>query len=234
MTDTSHLEGLDPYDAMDREAARLERYYGALDADGLALPSRCDGWTVRDLLSHLAATEFYFHACLDGTVADLFTSGAEAGLTSLDEFNEFGVKMLADDDAADVLAGFVAANARTRRDFRARDGGEVDTSVGAYPARLQAFHIAAELATHADDAGAPVADAECAERDAWRAAVARFALLEAKPEATIVSADGRTRFVLDDVTVDLTDTEFQAAVDQRLAEDHPLDAEGRAAVSITP
>ena len=54
--------------------------------------------------------------------------------------------------------------AANRDGFRARDGGDVDSSVGAYPARWQAFHLAFELATHADDVGVPVADAEEARR----------------------------------------------------------------------
>ena len=32
----------------------------------------------------------------------------------------------------------------------------VDTSTGDYPCRWQAVHVAAELATHADDIGVPI------------------------------------------------------------------------------
>src|SRR5208283_5425490 len=42
--------------------------------------------------------------------------------------------------------------------------------------RWQAVHVAAELATHADDIGVPVTHDERTERTAWRARYSRFAL----------------------------------------------------------
>ena len=81
--DPSHLDGFDPYDALDAEAARLEAHLGTLDEDGWAAPSRCSGWTVRDVVAHLAATERYHAACFDGRVATIIEEGMAAGLTSL-------------------------------------------------------------------------------------------------------------------------------------------------------
>ncbi len=74
---------------------------------------------------------------------------------------------------AKVLARWRADGADNRRRFRKR-GDVVDTSIGDYPCRWQAVHVAAELATHADDIGVPVTPGEHAERAAWRARYSRF------------------------------------------------------------
>jgi uncharacterized protein (TIGR03083 family) len=219
MPDTSHIEGLDPYDAQDAEAARLEAHLARLDDDGWSAPSRCSGWSVRDVVGHLAAVEHYHGACLDGRVAAMIEEGLASGLTSLDEFNQAGVDERADRPAADVVAEFVTADAETRRRFRERDGGELDSSVGPYPARWQAFHVADELAVHADDIGVPVNDAEAAERLAWRAPFSRFSLSERRPDATVEATAGGTRVVDDGVDVVVDDATLVDGVAGRLDDD---------------
>jgi hypothetical protein len=114
-----------------------------------------------------------------------------------------------------------------------RDGGNVDSSVGPYPARWQAFHLASELATHADDVGVPITNAEAENRTAWRAAFSRFALKEAKPEARTVAYQGRTHVTNGAVDLDLTDEEFVEAAAARLPVDR-LGAEATAALSMMP
>ena len=70
--------------------------------------------------------------------------------------NALGVAGYAALSPAEVLARWGAASAGKRRRFRERADGVVDTSVGDYPSRWQAVHVAAELATHGDDIGMPV------------------------------------------------------------------------------
>ena len=106
--------------------------------------SRCAGWTVRDVLGHLAAGEDYHRACLDGTVAAFLASFAERGGTDLDSVNALGVAGYAALSPEQVLACWRAASAGNRRRFRERGDGVVDTSIGDYPCRWQAFHVAAE------------------------------------------------------------------------------------------
>ncbi len=153
--------------------------------------------TVRDVLGHLAASEDYHRACLDGTVAAFLAGFAERGGTDLDSVNALGVADYADLSPAKVLARWRAASADNRRRFRERGDGVVDTSIGNYPCHWQAVHVAAELATHADDIGVPVTPGEHAERTAWRASYSRFALAEAKPQLKIRHADayGRHRWI---------------------------------------
>ena len=61
--DAAALAGLNSFGIFDREAARLDHFFAGLDAAGWAQPSRCAGWSVQDVLAHLAGAELYNHAC---------------------------------------------------------------------------------------------------------------------------------------------------------------------------
>ena len=229
------LAGLDPYDLMDREAERIEAFARSLSGADWDVPSACEGWSRHDLLSHLVATEDYFHAGLAGTVGDLIMRYVEQGATDVHSFNALGVAAGAEVDPAELLETWVAADAETRAGMRARDGADVDTSIGDYPARWQTFHLAGELATHADDLGVPVTDGEAADRLAWRARFSCFALAETKPgvearleagEAVVTDTDGvEHRYDLET---------FVAGVAARLGDDVALDEASRAMLSTMP
>ncbi len=234
MTDDRELGGLDPFALLDREAGRLDAYLSGLGESGWERASRCAGWTVRDVLGHLAAGEDYHRACLDGTVAGFLVRFAERGATDLDSVNALGVADYAALPPAEALARWRAADADNRRRFRERGDGVVDTSIGDYPCRWQAFHVAAELATHADDIGVPVTPGEQAERTAWRARYSRFALAEAKPQLRIRPAGARTAVTSGPDTVELDDNELIEAVMGRLDETSGLSATLRALLSMMP
>lgn len=185
MADTSELEGLDPYQLQDVESARIAAWVQTLDEEALALPSACEGWSRRDVLAHLLATEEYHRACLDGTVAELMQRLMSTGATSLDQINALGVAAHEDEPTDEVLVSWEEQNARSRAGFRAADGKDIDSSIGAYPGRAQAFHVAWELAVHADDMDAPVRDDESDARAEWMAAVSRFALTEVKGDISV-------------------------------------------------
>ena len=51
----SELDGLDPAELLDQEAARLSSYFRSLPESEWSRPSRCEGWSVRDVLAHLNA-----------------------------------------------------------------------------------------------------------------------------------------------------------------------------------
>jgi len=234
MTDDRDLQGLDPYDLMDAEAARLDRYFSGLGEADWAKPSRCEGWSVRDVLAHLLSAEDYHHACIEGTVAALMTSVAEKGATDLGAANEIGIRELDDRSTEQLLDDWRRSNAETRAHFRERDGDDVDTSIGSYPARWQAFHLAFELAVHADDVGVPVEPGEAAGRVAWEAAVSRFALKEFDKGVDLDARDGTTHVSGAGIDTDLPDAVFVEAVSARLGSDGPLDADQRALLSATP
>lgn len=227
--DDRHLEGYDPYDLLDAEAARLEAHLAGLDEDAWAGPSACAGWSVGDVAAHLAAVEQYHHACIDGRVAAMIQEGIAAGMTSLDDFNQAGVDERADRPPAEVIAEFARGDAETRRRLREGDGGEMDSSVGPYPVRWQAFHVATELGTHADDIGVPVPEDEAAGRLAWRAAFSRFALSERRPGAAIEAVPGGTRVEVDDLDVVVDDETLVAGLVDRLHDE--VDPAVRAALT---
>jgi uncharacterized protein (TIGR03083 family) len=215
-TDDTELSGLDPFAILDHEADRLERFFAGLGADAWSRPSRCAGWTVRDVLGHLAAAEEYHAACCDGTVSALMDAYADRGAADVDAFNALGIADRAGLSSKKVLDEWKAANATTRRRFRELGDGAVDTSIGAYPCRWQAFHVAGELATHADDLGVPITEDERDERRGWRTRFSRFALAESKPDLRI-EVDGDTTIVSDGkTTVELDEDDLIDGVAGRL------------------
>jgi uncharacterized protein (TIGR03083 family) len=234
MVDDADLKGLDPYDLMKAEAGRLDRFFAGLQDPAWSQPSRCAGWSVRDVLAHLLSSEQYNTACLEGSVGDFLASVGARGATDLDSANELGIRELDDHSPAQLLDEWRDANGATIEGFRARDGGDVDSSVGAYPARWQAFHLAFELATHADDVGVPVTPQEQAARNGWQAQFGRFALKELNKDLEIKAGNGTTQVRGDGVDVELPDAVFVQAVAARLDDDGPLDAEQRTLLSATP
>jgi uncharacterized protein (TIGR03083 family) len=217
MPDDRELATFDPYDLFDEEAARLAAWYRSRSGDEWGLPTRCEGWDVKDLAAHLASGEEYNQACLDGQVGDFLREMGEAGVTGLDDLNAKGVNDRRDRLGPEVFEEWRAANDDTRARLRALGDGDVTTSVGPYPARWQAWHLASELATHADDAGVPVTEAEADHRLAWRAAFARFAITESHPELAVARAGDGTA-VTDpggDLRITLDDTTLVEAVNNR-------------------
>jgi hypothetical protein len=104
--------------------------------------------------------------------------------------------------------------------------------VGPYPARWQAFHLASELATHADDVGVPVTDAEAAGRADWRRRFAVFVLSEMKPEVGVTPVEGGTKVRAGDDEAVLSDDELIAVTNGRLAADDPLPGGLRSALNV--
>jgi uncharacterized protein (TIGR03083 family) len=234
MTDDAQLGGLDAFELMDREADRLGDYLAGLGDGEWSTPSRCPGWSIRDVLAHLTASEDYHRACLDGTVQAYMDQIAAKGATDLTAANALGIAELSDLSSQQLVARWMAADAETRRGFRERGEGLVDTSVGDYPNRWQAFHVASELATHADDVHVPVTDAERAQRCQWRTRVSRFALAETKPDLTVTAEDGRTRVAGQGIDVTVDGEEFVEAVAGRLDDTSSLEPAARAVLSATP
>lgn len=222
------LEGLDPFDALDREAELIEAHLTNLTDSEWLRPSRCAGWTTRDVLGHLRASEDYHHACLDSRVSEFIGEMTQRGATDIAAFNELGIAALRETPSDDLVCAWSAANADTRRRFRERGDGDVDTSIGAYPNRLQAFHIAGELATHADDIGVLVPDARRSRRREWRVRFSRFALHESKPDVQVEATASGTRVTGSGLVLELDDDEFIDAVAGR-ASNSRLD---RAAISL--
>jgi uncharacterized protein (TIGR03083 family) len=171
--------GYDPFAIFDAEAARLDRFFSSLEGGAWLRPSRCAGWSVRDVLAHLAGQEAYNHACLNGALDQFFARLRREGVArdGFGEFNEWCARTRQQVPVSEVLAEWRAVSTQTRQRMRLLGrGGTLQTSVGPYPAGLQALHYSSELATHADDVGLPVSPPEEGARTRWRVAFGAFAL----------------------------------------------------------
>lgn len=234
MIDDRDLAGLDPYELMGVETARLEAYFARAEPADWERPTRCAGWNARDLLAHLAASEDYNQACIDGAAQEFLAAMGAKGAVDLASANEIGVREFDDRSPSEIIEMWRSRAAQTRERLKARDGADIDSSVGPYPARWQAFHLAFELATHADDFGIPVSEAEAAARIDWQAKFGRFAIKELKPELTIDGSGGITHVRGDGVDMEIPDEQFVQAVAARLPDDSGIDREVAARLSATP
>ena len=152
-----------PFPAYDAEIRRLRRYLRGLLIAGWQAPSHCRGWSVKDVVAHLATDELYNQACLDHTMHQLDYSGG------LNAFNQRGVRSRRHLSPAAVLAEWETRQTNVRRRWgRLGMDAKIDTSVGPYPLRLQVWHLAREYAIHADDIEAPVAARARPARWRWR------------------------------------------------------------------
>ncbi len=173
------LKEFDPFDIFDAEAARLDGLFASLDEEGWSRPTRCEGWSARDVLAHLAGEELYNHACLDGDLDGFFAMVEQEGVKGFDQFNEWCVRQRRDLPVEQVLEEWRTKNGETRERMRALGReGVLQTSAGPYPVDLQTFHYDSEFATHADDVGAPVSEEELDQRIWWRLQLARQVLAE--------------------------------------------------------
>ncbi len=223
--DAAALAGLNSFGIFDVEADRLDHFFAGLDEAGWAQPSRCAGWSVQDVLAHLAGAELYNHACLNGDLdgfrAMLRAAGISGGFT---EFNQWCVRQRRGLPAAEVLAEWREANGETRQRLTelGRDAPLL-TAGGPYPAGLRALRCGSDYATHADDVGAPVAAAEQPGRTAWRVSVGRFTLDEQNSPLKISYTERCLAVQADQLSAELPPADFVAATVGRLPPGYPLD-----------
>jgi len=230
--DEPELADLDPFALMAAEAARIDRFYAGLSEGAWRAPTRCAGWSRRDLLAHLAGVEDYTRAGLRNEVQALFAESATAGL---DSFNAWGIGRRSQLSTVELLADWrelVAANDAALRERGPR--ATMDTSIGQYPIGRQAFYLACERAIHADDAGVPVTTDEREARLDWRLRFGRSALTESRHggAVTVVSERGGHTVRLGDDEARLTDEHFVEALSGRLPDPVNVPATLRQALDV--
>jgi len=179
------IQKTDPFPHYDAELRRMRQYLSGLDLAGWNAASHCEGWSVRDVLAHLAAGEAYNQACLDETLRELNFSGG---------INAWNARAVADRRArtpAEVMKEWAERQADVRERWgRLGTDADIPTSVGLYPLRLQVWHLAQEYATHADDIKVPVPDRDIEARLRWRCVFALFARSEEGRPLEARIADG--------------------------------------------
>jgi uncharacterized protein (TIGR03083 family) len=217
MVDTSDVADIDPFDLLDAESERVAKFFDGLDDEGWTKDTRCEGWRVRELLSHLDGVEVYHRACLDDTIPQMWEEAKKAGVSDFNNFNDWVIRERADKPAEEVIASWRAANADVRKRLRERGrDGTLSSSVGPYPVDLMAFHIASEYATHGDDMDVPVEENEKAGRTAWREKVSLFAVKEAEKQVELENVDGGYIVRAEGEEAKLSAEEFVEAATARL------------------
>ena len=225
------LRGLDPFDIYDAEANRLDAYFSSLTGPDWDHASRCEGWSVRDVLAHLAGQELYNRACLDDDLDGLFDLLTKEGVADLGAFNDWCVRQRRGLPVEEVLDEWRRRNGETRVRMRGLGAdARIPTMAGPYPVGLQTFHYASELATHADDVGVPVEPGEEPGRTFWRARVGMFALEEREAPVRVERIAGGFRVELDGRAAELSAADFVDATTGRLKNGHALAPELREAL----
>ena len=170
MNQLEDVRTVDPFPHYDVELARMREHLRGLDVAGWGAASHCEGWSVKDVVAHLAAGEAYNQACLEGTQRELTFSGG------IDAWNARAVAERRARAPGEVLQEWAERQADVRERWgRLGVDATIPTSVGPYPLRLQVWHLAQEYATHADDIGVLVPDQEREARLRWRCAFGLFA-----------------------------------------------------------
>ena len=229
--DEPELADLDPFELIATEADRIDRFYRNLSDAQWRAPTRCAGWTRRDLLAHLAGVEDYTAAGLAGEVRALLSRAGNGGM---DEVNSWGIAQRAYLSNLDLLREWRALVEKNDAAMRERGPrASIDTSVGPYPVGRQAFYVACERAIHADDAGVPVSGSEAESRLDWRLRFARAAVTEVRHGRVGVVADRGAQIVrLGEDEVRLPDEQFVEAVSGRLAPEVDVPQRMREALAV--
>lgn len=207
-----HLPDLDPFLTLDHEVARIQSLLDSLKPEDWKKPTRCEGWTFRDMVAHLDADEEYNEACLENRVKMHI-----AGFTDLDSFNAEQIEKRAHLSNEEILEQWIDRQARVREEW-AKLGlkAKIQTFIGPYPLHAQIWHITSEYATHGDDMGVYVGEEEAEYRLMWRVQFSLFAVQEKKDPPGLERTDDGVVVTLNDNTMLLSDVDFIAAVSARL------------------
>jgi uncharacterized protein (TIGR03083 family) len=106
------LPEADPFTTLDSEIARLNAFFTSLRPTDWEEATRCEGWSVRDMVAHFDSEEVYNEACLNDTLEALapnFTS------IDIDEFNQQQIQNRAHLANEEVLKQWRARQARVRK-----------------------------------------------------------------------------------------------------------------------
>ena len=77
-----------PFDLLDTEARRLDSFYGRLAGDQWDAPTRCAGWTRKDLLAHMAWWHDHSARVIEGLRAGRQPYDVNDPANSTDALNE--------------------------------------------------------------------------------------------------------------------------------------------------
>jgi uncharacterized protein (TIGR03083 family) len=206
------LPGMDPFSVLDNEIARLKAFFSSLRPEDWKRPTRCDGWTVRDMLAHFDSDEEYDEACLNNSLKPLI-----GDVFDLDGFNDRQVKKRAYLSNEELLEQWRARQEGVRQAWQDLGlGAKIPTMIGLYPLRSQIWHLTSEYATHADDMDVEVPPGEQEKRILWRFQFSAFAVQEKKNPPDLELSGDRMVVTQEGRQISFSMEEFVAAVSARL------------------
>jgi uncharacterized protein (TIGR03083 family) len=209
---TFSLPEKDPFSTLDSEINRLNTFLTSLDPQDWKSPTRCEGWSIRDMVAHLDSDEEYNEACLNDTVKTFI-----ANFTSLDDFNDRQIQKRAHLSHEEILHRWRDRQAYVRKKWEELGlKAKIPTFIGPYPLHAQIWHITSEYATHADDMGVPVPPPDQNPRLMWRFQFAAFAVQEKKSPPGIARKGNRMMIFSDEHRLSLSEEDFVSAVSARL------------------
>ncbi len=207
------LPEADPFATLDEEIARLNAFFNSLSPTEWSASTRCEGWTVRDMVAHFDSDEAYNEACLDNTLEAL-----AAGFSSIDEFNQRQVENRAHLSTEEILNQWRTRQAKVRKRWEALGlNSKISTIVGPYPLRAHIWHFTSEYATHADDMGVKVAPDAQWQRLKWRFQFSAFAVQEKKNPPGLEAKENLMIVTTQQHKLSLSMEDFVAGVSARLA-----------------
>ena len=175
--------------ALAQQHAELRGILEGLTTDQWDAPSRCAGWTVSDVVLHLAQTDEMAGASLDGSFGDVvarFTAGHDQSRFAGADVDDFAAVLVADErgaGVAEMFAPWSTAAEQLRRGFEATEPStRVPWAVGLLAARTLATTRLAECWIHTGDIADPLGIVrvpgerlELIARLAWRTVPYSFA-----------------------------------------------------------
>ncbi|MBW2147658.1 MAG: maleylpyruvate isomerase family mycothiol-dependent enzyme [Deltaproteobacteria bacterium] len=209
---TFGLPEADPFSVLDGEIARLNAFFTGLRPEEWLSPTRCQGWSVRDMVAHLDCVEEYNEACLNDDLESL-----SAVFSDLDDFNDRHIRKRAHLSNEEVLKQWRARQAGVRQAWEGLGlDAQIKTSIGPYPLHAQIWHITSEYATHADDMGAEVPSDQKEPRIRWRVQFSAFAVQERETPPDLALQGDRMIVTFKGHRLSLSLEDFVAAVSARL------------------
>jgi uncharacterized protein (TIGR03084 family) len=194
----------------------LDAMVAALDDAGWATPSRCEGWTVSDVVLHLAQTNEMAIGSVEGRFEEV-AGGMSEGLPPTSSVDESAGLLVAWERGAsgpEVLARWRSSAAALRAGFEALDpSARVTWVAGELSAQTLATTRLAETWIHTGDVAGPLGHEMPPDdrlwhiaRLAWRTLPYAFAQAGYQPEGTVafaLEAPGGDMWVFDpDVPAD--------------------------------
>lgn len=206
------LPGVDPFSVLSEEIERLKNFFHALSEKEWQAPTRCEGWTVRDIVAHLDNVEEYNEACLDYTLDAMLID-----FSSLDDFNTMHIRIRSHLSNKEILHRWIARQDRVRKAWeRLGLGSKIQTSIGLYPLQAQIWHITSEYATHGDDMDVKVPKDQKFNRIKWRTQFSAFAVQEKQSAPQLELQGGQMVATFKGYQLALSFEDFISAVSARL------------------